>query len=243
MFVSSLIFGVLLMRRIFRLEGRPVDNLERLFVYVVIGTILGARLAHCFLYDPSYYLGNPIEILKVWKGGLASHGGGLGILIAIFLYSRNRPEEPYLWLLDRVALAGGLGGFFVRLGNLFNSEIIGTPTRLPWAFVFEKIDGIPRHPVQLYESVTYGLIFVLLLAIYNKQRFRVKQGFLTGLFLVLVFTARFLLEFVKTRQACYGSNLAFSVGQLLSIPFVLAGIVLTIHAYCKTDTNKIAHGG
>ena len=154
-FASSFIFGFLLMRRIFRLEGRPVKNLEKLLVYALIGTILGARLGHSFFYNPSYFLSNPIEILKVWKGGLASHGGGLGALIAIFLYSRNKPQEPYLWLLDRIAIVAGLVGFFIRIGNLFNSEIIGTPTTLPWAFIFEKVDNIPRHPAQLYKSVTY----------------------------------------------------------------------------------------
>jgi len=232
-FASSFIFGFLLMRRIFRLEGRPVKNLEKLLVYVLIGTILGARLGHCFFYNPSYFLSNPIEILKVWKGGLASHGGGLGVLITIFLYSRNNPQEPYLWLLDRIAIVAGLAGFFIRIGNLFNSEIIGAPTTLPWAFIFEKVDNIPRHPVQLYESVTYGLIFVLLLTIYKKQRCKVKQGVIAGLFLLLVFTARFFLEFVKARQASYNSNLPLSVGQLLSIPFLLAGIVLIIYAHSK----------
>ena len=165
--------------------------------------------------------------------GLASHGGGLGALIATFLYSRNKPQEPYLWLLDRIAIAAALCGFFIRIGNLFNSEIIGAPTTLPWAFIFEKVDNIPRHPVQLYESVTYGLIFVVLLTIYKKQRYKVKQGIITGLFLLLVFTARFFWEFVKARQASYSSNLPLSIGQLLSIPFLLAGIVLIIRAYRK----------
>ena len=242
-FASSFIFGFLLMRRIFRLEGRPVKNLDKLLVYVLIGTILGARLAHCFFYNPFYFWGNPIEILKVWKGGLASHGGGLGVLIAIFLYSRNKAQEPYLWLLDRIAIAGGLVGFFIRIGNLFNSEIIGTPTTLPWAFIFEKVDNIPRHPVQLYESITYGLIFIVLLTIYKKQRHKVKQGFLTGLFLLLVFTARFFLEFVKARQASYSSKLPLSVGQLLSVPFLLAGIVLIIYAHSKaTVPDSVTEG-
>jgi len=242
-FASSFIFGFLLMRRIFRLEGRPVKNLEKLLIYVLIGTILGARLGHCFFYNPSYFLSNPIEILKVWKGGLASHGGGFGVLITILLYSRNKPQEPYLWLLDRIAIAGGLAGFFIRIGNLFNSEIIGAPTTLPWAFIFEKVDNIPRHPVQLYESVTYGLIFVLLLTIYKKQRYKVKQGVIAGLFLLLVFTARFFLEFVKARQASYSSNLPLSVGQLLSIPFLLAGIVLIIYAHSKaTVPDSVTEG-
>jgi len=232
-FASSFFFGFLLLRRIFRLEGRPVKNLDKLLVYVLIGTILGARLGHCFFYNPSYFLSNPIEILKVWKGGLASHGGGLGALIAIFLYSRNKPQEPYLWLLDRIAIVAGLAGFFIRIGNLFNSEIIGTPTTLPWAFIFEKVDNIPRHPVQLYESVTYGLIFVLLLTIYKKTKCRTRQGLIAGLFLLLVFTARFFLEFVKARQTSYSAGLPLSVGQLLSIPFLLAGIVLIIYAHSK----------
>ncbi len=196
-FASSFIFSLFLMRKIFSIEGKPAKNVDHLFYYVLIGTILGARLAHCFFYDPSYYIGNPVEILKLWKGGLASHGAGIGILIAIFLYSRKNPEESFLWLLDRVTLIGGLNGFFIRLGNLFNSEIIGTPTTLPWAFVFANVDNVPRHPVQLYESLAYGLIFVLLLTVYIKNGCKIKPGFTAGLFIVLVFTARFFLEFLK----------------------------------------------
>lgn len=190
-----------------------------------------------FFYDPSYYLGNPTEILKIWNGGLASHGGVIGILIAIFLYSHDKPEEPYLWLLDRIALTGGLIGFFVRLANLFNSEIIGTPTTLPWAFVFANIDDIPRHPVQLYESLAYGLIFIFILTIYNKQKYIVRQGFIAGLFIVLFFTVRILLEFLKMPQASYSSDFPLSVGQLLSIPFCLMGIILLIYS-CSKYANK-----
>ena len=173
----------------------------------------------------------------LWKGGLASHGSAVGILAALYLYCRSKPDQPFLWLLDRVILAVGLSGFLIRIGNLFNSEIIGTESTLPWAFVFVRIDNVPRHPAQLYESLAYGLIFILLSAVYFRQRQRLRNGLLTGLFLFLVFIARFMIEFVKIRQASYGSDLPLSIGQILSIPFALAGVVLTILA-CKTELGK-----
>lgn len=196
-------------------------------MYLVIGTVVGARLGHVFFYDPGYYLSNPLEIIKVWKGGLASHGGGLGVLLATYLYSRKHPTQPYLWLIDRLAIPTALAGAFIRIGNFFNSEILGTPSNVPWAIVFERIDNIPRHPVQLYESITYAVIFFILMTVYKQRADNLRPGLLMGLLLVLVFSARFMLEFVKVHQAAYASEF-LSVGQWLSIPAVLVGVVLLV---------------
>lgn len=236
-FVLSFIIGFIMMRWIFQRENKPISDIDSLLIYVMLGTIVGARLGHCFFYDPLYYLNNPFEILKVWKGGLASHGGAVGVFAALLLYTRDKPNQPYLWLLDRITMPTILCACFVRLGNLFNSEIIGIPTTLPWAFVFEKVDDIPRHPVQLYESITYGVIFILLLVFYRKFQGKLKRGILSGVFLVSVFTARFLLEFMKTRQASYGYDLTISVGQWLSIPLVIAGTILLVRTYTQKSSK------
>ena len=225
-FALGFLLGYFIVRWIFQREHKPERDLDRLLFYMLAGTIIGARLGHCLFYEPAFYLRHPLEILMIWKGGLASHGGAIGILISLYLYSRSRPEQPYLWLLDRIAIPTALGGCFIRLGNLFNSEILGTPTDVPWAFVFARIDDVPRHPAQLYESIVYLLIFAVLLAVYRKLGERTPRGLLTGLFLALVFGARFLIEFVKVRQAAFGEGLPLSMGQLLSIPMILAGLVL-----------------
>jgi prolipoprotein diacylglyceryl transferase len=218
--------GYLLGRWMFQTEHKNAQNLDTLLVYLIAGTIIGARLGHCLFYDPIYYWHHPLEMVEVWKGGLASHGGALGVLIALLLYSRRHPDQPYLWLLDRVVVATALGGALIRLGNLFNSEIVGNPTTVPWAFVFARNDAVPRHPAQLYEAAAYLVVFVCLLLMYRRLRAKTPQGLLVGVFLVTVFAARFLIEFVKERQASYEQNLPLSVGQWLSIPFLIAGVVL-----------------
>jgi len=229
-FAVLFLVGYAIARWQFRVENKDPRSLETLFVYMVAGTIIGARLGHCLFYEPGYYLRHPVEILEVWKGGLASHGGAAGILIALYLYSRWHPDQPYLWLLDRVVVPAALGGAIIRLGNLFNSEILGRPTHLPWGFVFARIDSVPRHPAQLYESLAYGLVFIGLLRVYGRWRAQTPRGLLLGLFLVSVFTARFLLEFLKERQASYEQPLPLSVGQLLSLPFIGAGLILLCHS-------------
>ncbi len=224
LFAAGFLAGLLVMQWIFRVEGKLQKDVDRLFQYVVIGAIIGARLGHCLFYDPGYYLSNPIEIFQIWKGGLASHGTGLGLLLALFLYARNTPGQSYLWILDRLSIANILAGAFIRLGNLFNSEIIGTPTDLPWAFVFIRVDALPRHPVQLYESIAYACIFLLLLTLYRRKGPRLPPGLLLGLFLTCTFSFRFLIEFVKTRQAAFDQHMVLSMGQWLSIPLILFGI-------------------
>jgi len=205
----------------------------------MIGAVLGSRLMHCFAYEPAFYLAHPLEILKVWKGGLASHGGLLGVLLALYLFSL-RYKESYLWLLSRVAIPGALTAAFVRFGNLFNSEILGLPSDLPWAIIFERIDMIPRHPVQLYEAFAYLVLLLLLLSIYRKSTASFATKILPGIFLTYMFIMRFLLEYSKTRQADYTTDLPFTTGQLLSIPFIIIGIVWIIWAliYAKKDSKK-----
>ena len=197
----------------------------------------GARLGHCLFYDPAYYLRHPLEILAFWKGGLASHGGAVGILIALYWYARRRPDQPYLWLLDRIAVPAALAGSLIRLGNLFNSEILGHPTQVPWAFVFPLFDSTPRHPVQLYESLAYMLVFIILLRLYARWRAETPRGSLLGLFLVMIFTSRFFLEFFKEPQAAYERNFALTVGQWLSLPLILAGLAFLWRAF-HVSTRK-----
>jgi phosphatidylglycerol---prolipoprotein diacylglyceryl transferase len=218
--------GYFMVRWQFRVEGKSEQSLGDLLTYLVAGTLIGARLGHCLFYEPGYYLAHPLEILMIWQGGLASHGGAAGVLIALYVYSRRHPDQPYLWLLDRIVVPTAIGGSLIRLGNLFNSEIYGPPTTVPWAFKFMRIDATPRHPAQLYEAIAYALVFALLFPIYSRLRSRTPRGLLLGLFLLTVFSARFVLEFFKERQATYEQDLPISVGQWLSIPFVLAGAVL-----------------
>ena len=228
LFATAILSGLEFMKWVYRLEGKNAAALESMFLYIVIGIVVGARLGHCFFYDPAFYLAHPLKIFAVWEGGLASHGGGLGVLIALALYVRKY-KISYLWLLDRIAIPTALFGFFVRMGNLMNSEIVGTPTELPWAVIFTRIDMLPRHPAQLYESFSYLLIFFLLTYVYKKCRTRVENGYILGLFLTLVFTVRFLVEFVKVKQADYDTSfLMMSTGQALSIPFLFFGLFLVI---------------
>jgi prolipoprotein diacylglyceryl transferase len=188
-------------------------------------------LGHCLFYDPVYYLNHPIEILKIWEGGLASHGAAIGILVSLFIYTRREYPPSYIQLLDRMVLPVSLAGFFIRLGNFFNSEIVGTPSSRSWAVVFENVDAIPRHPIQLYEAFAYGFIFILLMLIYRLGNGGKFPGMLLGLFLVSVFSSRFLLEFLKTRQAAYEGTMTLSVGQWLSIPFVVLGLILLARSF------------
>ncbi|MES9993497.1 MAG: prolipoprotein diacylglyceryl transferase [Candidatus Thiodiazotropha sp.] len=225
LFASAYLLGYQLIHWIYQREGRDTQSLERLSFYLVIGTIIGARLGHCLFYDPAYYLSHPLKILAIWEGGLASHGGGVGVMLALYLYKRQFGES-YLWLLDRIAIPTALAAVFIRLGNLFNSEIYGEVTSLPWAIVFKRIDNLPRHPAQLYEAVAYATIFLLLLHLYRKGNSSKRPGFLFALFLVSVFSSRFAIEFVKQKQAAYSTDFWLNTGQMLSIPFILAGSVL-----------------
>jgi phosphatidylglycerol:prolipoprotein diacylglycerol transferase len=237
MFATSFLLGYQIMKWIHVREQKDIKNLDQLLLYLICGTIIGARLGHCLLYDPTYYLSNPLKIFAVWEGGLASHGGGIGALLGLFLY-KQKTEESYLWLLDRIAIPTALASFFIRIGNLFNSEILGIPSSAPWAIIFQRIDSIPRHPAQLYEAFAYILIFFILMFIYKKISNKLNSGTIFGLFLVLVFISRFFIEFVKDKQEAYSTYFWMNTGQILSIPFVVAGMVLIFMALKKKNKLK-----
>ena len=315
-FVFSFYFGYLIFHKIFKKEGLNIELLDKLTMYMLIATIVGARLGHCLFYQPDYYLKNPIEIFKVWHGGLASHGAAIGILFAIWLFVRKTKEVNYMWVVDRIVIVVALAGFFIRMGNLMNSEIVGKETDMKSGFVFPrntddqsypvfyalwnhgninikwqktsnldmfyevdksydsrkwekvgelklsesdrkqnnfsiidknilktplwyklKVNGsdiglglkfIPRSPTQIYEAVSYLALFFLLIGLYYKKGKELKPGYLFGIFLVVLFSIRFLIEFLKEVQVDFEHKLSLNMGQLLSIPFILVGIALLI---------------
>lgn len=224
LFASAFVLGYWILLKVYKLEKKPQSDLEQLSIYVILGTVIGARLGHCLFYDPVYYLSHPVQIIKVWEGGLASHGAAIGIIISIYLLTKKQKDKTMLWILDRLVIVVALGGALIRLGNLFNSEIIGTPTDLPWAFIFARIDDIPRHPSQLYESIFYFISFFILLFVYYKTDKKTKQGYLFGLFLILIFGFRFFVEFIKKEQSSFEQGMMLDMGQILSIPFILLGL-------------------
>ena len=230
LFALGFLIGLYIVRAMFRAEKAPEEWLDKAFIYVVVGAVVGARLGHVFFYDWGYYSRHPGKILAIWEGGLASHGGAIGIIIALWIFSRVVSHKSILWILDKVVVPTALAGCFIRLGNLMNSEIVGLPSDASWAFLFvngrEAVSDEPRHPVQLYESVSYLFSFFILYFVYWKTRFREKPGFLFGLFLILIFGFRLLLEPFKISQGGFESafNNVLSTGQLLSIPFVLVGL-------------------
>ncbi len=227
-FAAALWIGLTIMQKIFQAEGKPEAALDKLFLYVVIGIIAGARLAHCLFYEPDYYLSNPIEILKFWQGGLASHGGGVGAAIGVYMGCKKY-QLSFVWLLDRIAIPTALFGAFVRTGNFFNSEILGDPTGAEWGVIFANVDNVLRHPAQLYEATAYLASVAVLALLYSRLKHR--AGALFGLFLILIFTARITIESVKQGLAEHMADAALSMGQTLSIPFILLGIGFLIFAF------------
>jgi len=321
LFASGFVFGQLIIAYIFNAEGKPAKDVEALTMYALIGTVLGARLGHCLFYEPSIYLADPIKILYIWEGGLASHGAAVAIMISIWLYSRKRPGQSFLWVIDRVVITVALGGALIRMGNLANSEIIGKPTDLPTGFVFARsgydaierpygskienltiapngkdttidgqplmgltfnfsiekgsvpeetvnsltstvfpsqlqnnveaiehfkviyqnlnpvvetkdgayqgsfqVYGIPRHPSQLYESISTFLTFIFLFYLWFRNKDKTPEGLLFSLFVIINFSLRFLYEFSKEPQVAFENSMSLNMGQLLSIPLVLIGI-------------------
>jgi phosphatidylglycerol:prolipoprotein diacylglycerol transferase len=245
LFVSGLILCIYILGWIYKRENIPSENLEKLAIYGMIGILAGARLGHCLFYEPSYYFAHPLEIILPiqpqpgggykFSGyqGLASHGGALGFLIAVYFYSR-KTKYSLIDTIDLVAVVGALAGGFIRLGNFMNSEIIGIPTTKPWGVIFERVDNIPRHPAQLYEAISYFIIFTIMMILYKKMRDRLKNGFFFGLVIVLCFTARFIIEFVKENQVGFEDGMTFNMGQLLSIPYIVVGIGFIIYGLMKT---------
>ncbi|RAW01836.1 prolipoprotein diacylglyceryl transferase [Pseudochryseolinea flava] len=233
--IAGMFLAYKILTRIYKSEGTPLVELDSLTTYVVLCVIVGARLGHILFYDPIYYWNNPIEILPFklepefeFTGflGLASHGGIAGALVALGIYGRKF-KKNYWWLLDRIVIAGPALGI-IRLGNLMNSEIVGIPTNLPWAFIFTRIDTVPRHPVQLYEAICYLGISGVLYMLWRSKKFYEHNGFIAGLGITLLFIERFLIEFLKEDQVSFEQNLLLNMGQLLSIPLILGGIVLMV---------------
>jgi phosphatidylglycerol:prolipoprotein diacylglycerol transferase len=229
LFALSFFFGYLIMQKFFKKEGVPIKVLDELTTYMILGTILGARLGHVFFYEPAWYIAHPGKILQIWEGGLASHGAGVGIIVALLIFSYVR-KKPFLWAMDRVVVVVALAGFLIRMGNLMNSEIYGLPTSLPWGFKFINSttpgDGlVPRHPTQIYEGLSYLAAFFLLLWYYYKKDGKPANGMLFGIFLILIFGVRIVIEFIKEPQVGFERELSLNMGQMLSIPFVIAGCI------------------
>lgn len=223
LFASSFVVGYIIMNKIFKNENLGEAVLDRLTIYMAVGVIAGARLGHCLFYEPAYYLTHPLEILMIWHGGLASHGAAIGILVAIWLFARKERKD-YAWILDRIAIVVALSGFFIRMGNLMNSEIYGVETTLPWGFVFLQNNEVaPKHPTQIYEGLAYLFIFLLLYRIYWSKKGEHIQGLLISLAIILIFTARFFIEFLKEDQVAFEASMKLNMGQWLSIPFILLG--------------------
>jgi phosphatidylglycerol:prolipoprotein diacylglycerol transferase len=217
----------------FERAGSSREEASRLLGYVVAGTIVGARLGHCLLYEPGYYLSHPLQILAIWRGGLASHGGALGIALAVWLFARRTGQEVH-WLLDRVAVAAPIAAACIRVGNFFNSEIVGRPSTVPWAVVFARLDPYPRHPAMLYEAAAYLVIFAAMLGLERFTRIRERSGALTGILLILIFACRFAIEFLKEPQEAFEAGLPLDMGQLLSIPAVLIGVWLLARSHRRS---------
>jgi phosphatidylglycerol---prolipoprotein diacylglyceryl transferase len=223
MFAMAFIFGYMIGFKMFKDAEKSQEELDRLLIYVLVATIIGARLGHVFFYEAEFYLRNIHLIPQVWTGGLASHGAAIGIIIAMYLYARRTPNTTFMWVADRVVAGVAIGGMFIRFGNFFNSEILGMPTEVPWAIIFANVDMMPRHPSMLYEAFLCILVLAALGWIYYKYKTNPPEGSLFGTFLVMLFTGRFLIEFTKETQADFMIGAALDMGQLLSVPFVLIG--------------------
>lgn len=240
LFALGFLIGQQLMFHFFRKEGKPEQDVETLTVYMVVSTVIGARLGHVLFYQPDYYLSNPIEILKIWEGGLASHGAIISILLALYFYSRSRENQSYFWIVDRIVITVALAGTFIRLGNLMNSEIYGHKTDLPWGFIFTlRGETEPHHPTQIYEALFYFILFIVLYKIWDKYRAKTMEGLLLGLFLIGTFGFRFFVEFLKQPQVEFEQDMLLNMGQILSIPAVLGGVLVLVIA--NRNAKKKAH--
>ena len=234
-----------------------MNKVYSLLIYMLVSTVIGARLGHCLFYEPQYYLSHPLDILKIWEGGLASHGGAIGILIGLWLYVRrfnkstkkektDKQRISYLWILDRIVIPVCLVGALIRVGNVCNSEIYGTPTTLPWGFVFvrgnEQFQGpdgqlLSCHPTGLYEAFFCLVAMVLLLWMFKRGLGDKRPGLMFGTFLIIIFGSRICIEFLKNVQVEFEKNMLLDMGQWLSVPFVLVGVAMIILAFRKGDAR------
>ena len=254
LWVIGLIVAVYIVQRIYEKEKLPQKWFDSLFVYMMVGIIVGARLGHCLFYEPAYYLAHPLEILKIWEGGLASHGGVVGIIIAVWLYSKRVTKKSMLWTFDRVIVPTGFTSAFIRLGNLMNHEIYGGPTTEPWGFRFiENINAWragapaiytePSHPTQIYEAIIYFIVFFVTMYLYWKTNAKQKQGFILGVAMIMIFLSRFFIEFLKNVQVqseiVMRENTGLILGQWLSIPFVIWGVWLIWNSMRKANKEQV----
>ena len=249
MFIVGFYIGSKLMEVYYKHDGVNPEKVYTLFLYCFIGTIIGARLGHCLFYDPGYYLANPIEMLKTWKGGLASHGGTLGVFLAVLVYARS-DHRSALWVLDRLGIAVAPVAALIRVGNLFNHEIYGHVTSMPWGFRFienvgawsrgaEPVYTEPCHPTQIYEALCYLAVFAVNAYLYYKTDARNRRGLLLGVFFTGVFGSRFLIEYVKNVQESFEEGMILDMGQILSIPFIVGGIWLIVRAMRRPATANV----
>ena len=238
LFALSFILGYIIGSQMFKHGGYPQSYADSLLTYLFIATIVGARLGEVIFYNAEYYIRNPLEILYIWQGGLASHGAFIGVILAIWVYVKRRPDVTYIWVLDRMTIPFAIGGIFVRLGNFFNSEIYGQPTDVSWAVIFERIDMLPRHPSMLYEAGVALLLLIVLAFVYKKYNNHPPNGALTGLFMTILFTGRFFVEITKVEQADFATEWLVGMGQILSIPIVLIGLyILIAKVNWKSNSN------
>lgn len=246
--VSGLIISLFSLYRFFLTEKIPLQKFEKLCYYLLAGIFIGARLGHCLFYEPSYYLNHWVEIflpIRLTRGGyvfsgyrgIASHGAAIGVVLVLCLYS-YRYKIRLLKMFDFVMILAPLCGFFIRIGNLMNSEIIGIPTQRAWAFIFERVDSVPRHPVQLYEALAYLFTFLLTYLLYIKKRDRYKVGTIAAVSSIIFFGSRFFIEFLKVRQEHFNGGLSLNMGQLLSVPFVIAGLAVLIYNIAVTPNSS-----
>ena len=251
--VGLIVFGGTILSKMWKHENLTEKSFNQLVFYVLIATIVGARLGHCLFYEPSYYLANPVEILKTWEGGLASHGGVIGIMIATWIYSKKVSHQSMLWTFDRLCVPVGLVAAMIRLGNLMNHEIYGHATDLPWGFRFienihqwqagaEPIFSAPSHPTQLYEAAIYLLVFAVCMWLYWKRDAQKREGLIFGVAMVMIFVGRFLVEFVKNDQVGFEEGMTLNMGQWLSIPFVIIGIASIVYSF-KQPIKEYRRGG
>jgi phosphatidylglycerol:prolipoprotein diacylglycerol transferase len=236
LFASGFLLGYYIGEKMLKSENVPSKWIDSLFFYIIIATVVGARLGHVIFYGWDYYSQHPLEIFQTWKGGLASHGGAIGILLALWIHSLLVTKRTMLWSLDRIVVPTALVTAFIRLGNLMNSEIYGIQTTLPWGFIFERnAETVAKHPTQIYEALFYILAFVVLMVIYLKTNAKNRPGLILGLFFILMFTPRFFIEFIKDIQEPFEKGMILNIGQKLSIPFVLGGIALVWRALVKPE--------
>jgi prolipoprotein diacylglyceryl transferase len=228
LFAAGFVFGYFFMARVFTAEGRTQEKFDSLLFHLVAGTVIGARLGHCLFYEPQDYLTDPLRILKIWEGGLASHGGFTGVLIALLLFCRKNREIPFFWLTDRLCIPAMVCAGCIRIGNFFNSEIVGHPFDGPWAVIFQKHDMVPRHPTQLYEAAGYFTISIILYAVYRLAGRKPLEGRLFGLNMALAYGFRTFIETYKENQVPFENDLPINMGQILSLPFILLGIFFAL---------------